>query len=186
MKNKIILFGIFAIIFLSGMLTYRNNWFPTPQMKQLKHYFSPLELPTPKATINKIITSYTNGTPVYINRDYCDTVGDPRLEDSYIIQIPRHIKIPIEIETNRKVKIYRLLTPSNDNSIFEDWDSTNIKVGIRGKSCTYTTVISKIFTPGKITLEAGGPVAASPIIIKESSDISPNQPITILNKNINF
>jgi hypothetical protein len=185
MKRNITLIGFLIIVFFYGMLTFRNDWFPRPQIRKLQDYFSPPPVTDtpPIANIDKILTQYTSGTPVYINRSYCDTIGDPRLDNTYIIQIPRHINTPIEIELYRKVKIYRLLTNSNDNNIFNDWTPTNIKVDVRGYTCVFTTVISKTFPPGKISLDPGGPTAASPIIIQVLSDSSTILPLTILNRN---
>ena len=146
MSKNIIKLFICVAFFMLGMVTYRNDWFPRPQVRQLKNYFSPPPIPhsTLPPHINKIISQYTAGIPVFSDRSYFDTIGDSRLESSYILQIPRHESVPIQIEVNRKVKIYRLLETSyNDNSIFNDWDSTDIKVYVEGSSCIHTEVVSK-------------------------------------------
>ena len=96
----------------------------------------------------------------------------------------RHLNTPIELEIHRKVKVYRLLSLLNDNSSFQDWDKTNIKVGIRGSTCVHTEVVTKVFFPGKVILESGGPLTSSPILIKELNDSVPSLPISIKNINI--
>jgi hypothetical protein len=166
------------------MISHKYNWFPAPQIHQLNEYFfpTPVSVEPPVASIDKAITPYTKGVSIFSDRTYCDTVGDQRLEGTYILQIPRHTKTPIKVELHREVKVFRLLTESNDNTVFKDWNSTDIKVGIRGKSCVHTTVVSKTFSPGVHYLKSGGPVAASPILIGEIADTNAILPVTILNK----
>ena len=175
-----------SCVFL-GMGIYRNNWFPKPQLKRLKNYYIPPQIPIPDLSmktnlIDKILTSYSAGTPVFSDREYYDLIGDARLESSYLLQIPRHLTYSVEIEVNHPVKIYRFLTDTNDNSVFSNWDFTDIEVKIIGSTCTHTTVVSKIFDPGKITLASGGPIAASPVLIQDLSNIPERLLITILNK----
>jgi len=187
MKRYIISSVLCISCVLLGMELYRNNWFPRQQMKPLKDYYNPPPTPTPDLYmrtnfIDKILTSYSAGTPLFSDRKYYDLIGDARLESSYLLQIPRHLTYSVEIEAHRPVKIYRCLTDANDNSVFSNWDITDIEVKIIGSSCMHTTVVSKIFDPGKITLTSGGPVAASPILIQDLSNIPVRLPITILNK----
>ena len=187
MKRYIIclVFCIFCI--LLGMVLYKKNWFPRPQIKQLKHYFYPaptVDVPTvdvPTDFIDKILTPYSAGTPLFSDRTYYDSIGDVMLESSYLLQIPRHLTFPVEIEVHRPVKIYRFLTDANDNSVFSDWDLTDIRVNVIGSSCKHTTVVSKVFDRGKLTIANGGPTAASPILIQDLSNIPIKLPVTILN-----
>ena len=183
MKNKYVIIGLLITAFFLGMFTYRADFFPRPQLKQLRLHFYPPPVPPKVWSVNKIMTPYTIGVPLYIDRGFYDTVGDPRLEGDYVLQISRHLKHPIEVELHRDVLIYRVLTDSNDNSIFNDWDKTDINIGMRGATCVHAEVVSKMFSPGRVFLEPGGPVASSPIIIRELSDTVIGMPLTIVNKN---
>jgi len=182
MKNKIILVVAFFGFYVLGMYAFSHNWFPKPILVQIKDYFFPPEPPT---HINKLVARYTAGLPVFSDRDYYDRIGDSRLDSSFVLQIPRHLDFPIQIKVNHPVKIYRFLSGSKSTIDLSGWDKTDIKVDIEGHTCTHNSVVSKIFNPGIITLEPGGPVAASPIIIKDLTEISLDWPINILNSKIN-
>jgi len=176
-----------VLCILLGMVLYKNNEFPRQQIKYLKHYFDPapkVDLPKvniPNNFIDKILTPYRAGIPLFSDRNYYDSIGDVRLESSYLLQIPRHHKSSVEIEVHRPVKIYRFLTDANDNSVFNDWDLTDIRVSVIGYTCEHTTVVSKVFDRGKIAIASGGPTSASPIIIQDLSNIPTLLPITIPN-----
>jgi hypothetical protein len=177
MKNKIILVIAFFAFYVLGMYAFSHNWFPKPILVQIKDYIFP---PEPPPHINKLVARYSAGLPVFSDRDYYDKIGDPRLDSSFVLQIPRHLDFPIQIKVNHPVKIYRLLSGSKSTIDLSGWDTTDIKVDVEGHTCTHTSVVSKIFNPGIITLEPGGPVAASPIIIKDLTEISLDWPINIL------
>lgn len=167
------------------MAIYRNNLFPRPQLRQIRNYFYPIQIQPIKNKIPDnficcILTSYKAGTPLFSDRDYYDTISDKRLEKSFLLQIPRHFNSSIEIELYRPVKIYRILTKANDNTLFHDWKKTNIEVSVIGNSCEHTMVVSKIFEPGRIILDSGGPATASPILIQDLSTNPINWPIKII------
>jgi len=196
MKRFIICLVFCVLCIFLGMFLYRNNWFPRPQLKHLKQYFNPtrpvdvqkVDLHTIHLIpdfIDKILTPYSAGTPLFSDRTYYDSIGDISLESSCLLQIPRHLAFPVEIEVHRPVKIYRMLTDANDNSIFSDWNSTDIRVNVVGRSCTHTTVVSKLFETGKVTIVNGGPTSASPILISDLANITANFPVSILNMNHN-
>ena len=137
-----------------------------------------------------ILTTYKDKVPVFSDRDYYDTIGDKKLENSFIVQIPRHFKSFIEIEVYRPVKIYRILSKENENQfgfpfpwgndIFHDWKKTNIEVSVTGISSNHTMVVSKIFESGRIKLDSGGPESTSPILIQDLSRNSINCPIKLI------
>ena len=179
---KIVIIGaiIFISGFIAGMLVYRYNVFPVKHLKKLKNYIFQKYIP-PQLPDNVYLIPFTKGTRLFSDRNYNDLVGDSTLESTYVLQIPRHLKSPIEIEILRPVKIYRLLTEENNNSVFKGWELTSIKVNVQGRSCTFTDVVSKSFKPGKIIMPCGGPKAASPIIIRDLSQSPVNFPVKIMN-----
>ena len=185
MKKILIKSTIYVLCIILGMTIYRNNWFPRPQLRQIKNYFYPIQIQhinktIPNNFIRYILTPYKARTPLFSDRDYHDTIGDKRLKNSFLVQIPRHFNSSIEIEVYRPVKIYRILTNANDNTLFHDWKKTNIEVSVNGHSCNHTMVVSKIFESGRIILNSGGPVAASPILIQDLSRNPINWPIKII------
>jgi hypothetical protein len=160
-----------------GMMIYRNNWFPisiyrkaieSAPLKYSQHYpYGIFYIP------------YTMGVPLFSDRPYCDTIGNKELENSHVIQLPRHYQTPIEIEVDKEVIVYRILTENNDNSVFKDWSRSNIKVFIKGKSCAHTYIVQKKFHNEIVQLQTGAATASSPIIIKTVS----NTPLTSLRIN---
>jgi hypothetical protein len=180
MKTGIIGLVLFLLGILLGMVLLKYNLFPVKQLKKLKNYILQESIQA-QLPDNVYLTPYTAGVPLFSDRNYYDAVGDTILELTYVLQIPRHLKSPIEIEIIRPVKVYRLLTEENDNSIFNDWDFLKINVHVGGRSCTFTKVVSKYFSPGKIILDSGGPKAASPILIEDLSHPPLDFPIKILN-----
>jgi len=155
MKKFLILFGFIASFFF-GMLSYRNNWFPRPQLKLAMSYFN---APT-------VVFPYKTGDKIYTDREYVDSGGDEKLSSACLVQMPRHHKLPINIEFKDSVIVYRSISEANDNRNLKNWNLTDIKINIEGKSSLHNVVVSKIYGPGKHTLMPGGPVASNPIFIK--------------------
>jgi hypothetical protein len=111
---------------------------------------------------------------MFSDRTYHDIIGNEELENSNMIQIPRHYFGNIQIEINNEVTVYRILSKKNDNSFLKDWELTNIKLNVRGYSCSHTLVVKKVFNKGLIRLFSGGPLASSPIIIKSLASSLPS------------
>ena len=108
-------FGLLAglvIGALMGAQWYRLDLFPFPQLRDLKH--------PPEARVllseKMIITSYTAETAVFLDRQYFDSIGDERLEDLFLVQIPRHHSDNIIIEAYRPITVYRFISDDNDNT----------------------------------------------------------------------
>ncbi len=149
-----------------GALWRHYFLFPFPQLKRLKTSWSsaaPLPGPPPD---NVIITKYKAGVPLYSDRNYVDYLGDARLDGLILVQISRHRTEDIHLKSEHPVQVFRLLTRKNDNKMFSSWDPVPIKVKVLGYSCALTWVVSKSFPKGLISLKAGGPRAASPILLK--------------------
>jgi hypothetical protein len=112
-----------------------------------------------------IVSKYTTGSPLFIDRSYFDQNGDKRLEGLFLILTTRHRQGLIEINSKYPITVYRLVSEANDNSIFDDYEVTDIKVKVVGGGSVHTKVLKKNFPKGIISLAAGGPTSASPILI---------------------
>lgn len=158
-KKIIILSSVSLVSIALGMLIFRNNWFPISTYRAYKN-----ELKHPVA----FYLHYKKGNPIFSDRLYYDKKGLDEFNGMHIIQLPRHFNHPINLVLSKPSKIYRLLSLSNNNSIFNDWKKSDLKVEIEGASCKHTIIVYKNFPKGKIELQSGGPVAFSPIIIEEN------------------
>ena len=110
---------IFFIIL--GMVLFKNNWFPVQQLVSIKHYIYPVQKHDKKLSIANnfnqfILTQYLPKTPLFSDRNYYDVINDKKLENSYLIQIPRHYKNNIIIESQKKIIVYRILSEDNDEN----------------------------------------------------------------------
>lgn len=165
LKKLLPLLLITASVFGAGVVTgvqwHRLDLFPFPQIRAYRY--------PPDGVLKSekfVITRYTAGTPVFVDRGYYDLVGDQRLEGLFLLQIPRHYSQDIVIKADSSLTIYRLISDDNINTPFESWKPTDIRINVRGFTTTHTRVVKKDFDPGMITLSPGGPVAASPILIE--------------------
>lgn len=172
-------FGLLAglvIGALMGAQWYRLDLFPFPQLRDLKHPPEARVLLSEKI----IITRYTAETAVFLDRQYFDSIGDERLEDLFLVQIPRHHSDNIIIEAYRPITVYRFISDDNDNTHFDSWTSSDIPIDVRGWSTTHTHVVKKDFPAGIITLNPGGPVASSPILIEVPNYTAPSLEFEVL------
>ncbi len=168
----LVLIGLFVLFagLVFGAQWYRLYLFPFPQLNELKY---PPEVRVPKS--EKMITViYTTETPVYSDRLYFDTIGDERLEDLSLVQIPRHHPDNMIIEAYRPITVYRFISDDNDNTPFDSWTPTDIPINVQGFTTTHTRVVKKDFPAGMITLNPGGPIASSPILIKVHNYTAPS------------
>lgn len=159
-----------------GAEWYRLFLFPFPQLHEWRY---PPEVRVPLSE-KMLITRYTARTPVYLDRQYFDTIGDERLEGLFLVQIPRHQLDNIVIEAHRPVTIYRLISDDNINTDFDSWTPSDIPIKVRGHSTTFTRVVKKDFPAGTITLPPGGPVASSPVLIKIHDYTAPSLEFEVL------
>jgi hypothetical protein len=162
-------FFVFSAGLVIGAQWYRLYLFPFPQLYNWKY---PPEARVPLSE-KMIITKYTAKTPVFVDRQYFDSIGDERLEGLFLVQIPRHYSDNIIIKAHSAITIYRFITDDNINTPFDSWTSSDIPINVRGWSTKHTRVVTKDFPAGKITLHPGGPVAASPILIKVHNYTAP-------------
>jgi len=162
--RRLIVIGllIFGAGLVIGAQWFRMDIFPIPQLHDL---LIPPEKRVPLS--DKMLSiRYTAKTPVFLDRLYFDTVGDERLEGLSLVQIPRHHSEDVVIEAHKPATVYRIISEDNDNTPFDGWTTTDIPVNVEGYTTTHTRVIKKDFPAGVITLNPGGPVASSPILIE--------------------
>ena len=167
---------IFLALFIGlvvGAQWYRLYLFPFPQLHQWKSGFQEYEEISKKI----VLTIYTNNTSIYIDRAYFDSIGDKRLEGSYLLQIPRHFSKKIRFISNEDLIIYRPISESNNNkNYFQDnWVETDILISIQGQTSVHDRVVKKIFPANNlIELRSGGPISSDPIFIEFLGHKSPS------------
>jgi hypothetical protein len=177
-------------IFILGMLSYKENLLPRKIIHEIKSSFfsknQPIVSELNQETLLKTaprpkirILPYAQGTLLFSDRNYEDTVGSRSLNSSYVIQIPRHFDGNITLSANERIIIYRLISSENNNQVFSDWNQTEIPVLVDGTSANHSSVISKNFQPGDITLYSGGPVCSSPILVKRTEITKSAPPFSI-------
>ena len=162
MKKYVVVLMIGIVI---GMVLYKKRG-SLPFYQYYNQYFNPntsVILTSYKKNI--MVAKYSVGNPLFIDRSYYDQIGDKRLEGLFLVQIARHYQGMIAIQAERPLVIYRIISESNENSIFDEYEKTDIKVKVVGGSSEHTKVVKKKFPAGPISLAAGGPVASSPILI---------------------
>jgi hypothetical protein len=169
-------------VFIAGLAIgaqwYRLYLFPFPQIHEWRY---PPEVRVP-LTEKITITRYTAGTPVFVDRQYYDTVGDERLEGLFLVQIPRHYSENIVVDAHKALTVYRLISEENDNTPFAGWISSDIPVKVRGHTTDHTRVVEKDFPAGTITLDSGGPIASSPILIEVHDYTVPSLEFEVLDQ----
>ena len=180
LKSKRRLFLLIFIVFTIGLVTgaqwFRLDLFPMPQLRDL---LRPPEARVPLSG-KMVITTYTAETPVFVDRQYFDSIGDERLEGLYIVQIPRHHSDNVTIEAHKPVTIYRFISDDNTNTHFDSWTSSDIPIKVRGYTTTHTRVVEMDFPAGMITLNPGGPIASSPILIRVHNGTAPSLEFEVL------
>ena len=166
LKKFFLFFLVFSFGFSAGITVYKFNIPPIPQIKFIKYFFFKPELfkKLVEGEVEVFVMKYTKGVPLYSNRPYVDTVGPKELEGLTLIQIPRHYRERIRIETKKPITVYRLVTESNDDWLMEGYEKTALKVNVVGRSI-YRGVMKRSFPPGSVVLYPGGPSSASPILI---------------------
>ena len=111
-----------------------------------------------------LITSYRKGVPLFIDRPYIDTIGDPRLDGLFLIQLPRHYQDKIKIYSEKPFVVYRIISRTT-KGLHKSYQKTDISVNVKGIASSQTMVVSKRYSRGQNTLHPGGPNSSSPILI---------------------
>lgn len=170
MKKIFNSFFLFFTGLIIGLIIYRNNYFPINIYRNIIYPIEGKEAKIEHFPYDVFYTKYKKGTPLFSNRSYYDTIGNKELENSYVIQLKRHYRKPIEINFENEFTIYRFLSIDNKhNWIFSDWEDAGFNVYVKGITCTHTKVIKKTFKGGTVKLDQREDIAASPIIIKSKN-----------------
>ena len=160
-----LIFGLF-----SGMFIYKNDMFPLSLYRSIKNNFT-TKLSYPYGIF---CIPYSKGTPLFSDRIYNDTLGNKELENSYVIQLPRHYDRSIQLQFDKPVILYRILSKSNDNSNYNDWELLKNEVFVKGRSTNHELVVKKSYDTGMIVLPYEGFYTSSPILVKYISNESIN------------
>lgn len=184
------LISIIIISFLFGIIYHHQQIFPLKRLSNLWHkyleYFPDLnhrlysmqliENNKTYTPLNRkeifIIYNYSNGIRIFSDRGYYDRSATEK-NNLILIQIPRHHKKLITLETKKKIKIIRVLCDRNDNDFYVNWEALSEDYKIIGKSCIHYLAKFKIFDKGIVTLPPGGPESSDPFFI-EKLDNNPN------------
>ena len=171
LKDKVL--GAICITLFIGLIIgaqwYRLNIFPFPQLQEWKEASRVQEqAPTVSVLSIKLVTTiYSKNTPVFLDRLYFDSIGDNRLEGLYLLQIPRHYSDTLRIKSSKDLIIYRAISDNNNNAHYDNWESSDIPINIKGGTATQTKIIKKLFPANNIIeLNPGGPISTDPIFIK--------------------
>lgn len=111
-----------------------------------------------------LIKPYEPGEPIFWDRPYSDHIKDERLNDLYLVKIPRHLKFDVMLNLPKDMTIYRAICEKNHND-FVNWEKTSILMAMGGDSCINFKVIKKKFKAGWNSFKPGGPFSSSPIFL---------------------
>ena len=163
----------FALIcgFGFGMVCYKQNFFPRPQIHYLKRILVQNKEHSP-TTIKDLINvvDYEEGEHIFSDRNYTCSLGNEHFKETKIIKVPRHAVGKIGINILKPVRIYRPITLANNNNYYVNWKKAYFPIKIISNTCTFEHIVFKDFDPGVTILPYGGPVSADPIFIKPLSN----------------
>jgi hypothetical protein len=114
---------------------------------------------------------YAPGVALYRDRDYATSTESPLLRGAKVILIRRHRHEPIRLVTESPMVVYRMLSRANDNSVFADHRDMAVPVRVEGLSCRMDRLVSRSYPAGAHDLESGGPVAASPLLVRTAGPL---------------
>ena len=111
------------------------------------------------------INKYKPNLQLWSNRQYINLKNNKKIENLFIIQIPRHYKKPIMISIDGSVTVYRALCEKNYNDNYIDYKKLDFKLMIIGNTCIHSKVISKTISENFYEIIPGGPISSDPIFI---------------------
>ena len=157
--------------FVLGMLCWKLNFFPRPQIHYLKRILIQNNEHPPSTSKHQLhVVDYDGSEPIFSDRNYTCNVGNEHFKETKLIRVPKHAVGKIWINILEPLRIYRPITLINDNSYYANWKKAYFPIKITSKSCTYEHVVFKDFDPGVTILPFGGPVSADPLFIKSLND----------------
>ena len=150
-----------------GMICYKQNYFPRPQLHYLKRIILQSKEHHPTNIKHLIyVGDYKEGEQIFSDRNYTCSLGNEHFKETKIIKIPRHANGKIGVNILKPVRIYRPITLANNNNFYVNWKKAYFPIKIISKTCTFEHFVYKDFAPGVTILPFGGPVSADPIFIK--------------------
>ena len=153
--------------FVFGMLCWKQNFFPRPQIHYLKHILlQNKDYPPSTSKPLLYVVDYSDSEPIFLDRNYRCTVGTEHFKETKLIKVPKHAFGEIWIKILEPLRIYRPITLVNDNTYYANWKKAYFPIKIISNTCTYEHVVFKDFEPGVTILPFGGPVSADPLFIK--------------------
>jgi len=158
--------------FLFGMICYKQNFFPRPQIHYLKGIL--LQNKEHCTSTNKIylkVVDYNGSGPIFSDRHYTCSLGNEHFKETKLIKVPKHAAGTIRINILEPLRIYRPITLVNYNNYYTDWKKAYFPIKIISNTCTYEHVVFKDFDPGVTILPFGGPHSADPIFIKPLNNV---------------
>ena len=167
---KLFLFLFVCLLFFGiGFKWHSHNLWPLDLVRKQLYK----EIYLPQEYKDKILVKYSSGIPLFTDRTYYDSIGDPRLDGLILLQIPRHLKeSEVRLNVSQDIVVYRMIISEKDLQIFDDYNRTDIKVNVQSIKHVHTEIISKSFLKGNIVLKTGVRYSSAPILIKaKDSDI---------------
>ena len=160
--------------FAFGMLCYKQNFFPRPQIHYLKRILLQNKEHPPSSSKQLLhVVNYDQSEPLFSDRNYTCSLGHEHFEETKLIKVPRHAVGEIVINILESSRVYRPITLANNNNYYANWNKAYFPIKIISNTCTFEHVVFKDFDPGLTFLPFGGPFSADPIFIKPLNDKFP-------------
>jgi len=115
------------------------------------------------------IKRYEPGEPVFSDRPYYDHIKDERLNDLFLVKIPRHLSFDIILKLFKDTTVYRAICDDNRKD-FSAWIKTDIIMTLGGQSCNNLKIVKKVFQKGTHFLKPGRDLTSSPVFLEIQED----------------
>ena len=77
--------------FVFGMLCWKQNFFPRPQIHYLKHILLQNKDYPPSTSKHLLyVVDYSDSEPIFLDRNYRCTVGTEHFKETKLIKVPKH------------------------------------------------------------------------------------------------
>lgn len=115
---------------------------------------------------------YQTNASFYSDRNYHTDTLVESFNNGLIIKQYRHANSDIVIENpnGEQLRVYRVLSESNNNEAYTSWNDQSDSVLIQGEG-SKSTILKYIDTKDAIiNLKSGGPICSDPLLIKGNTD----------------
>jgi|MDTF01.1.fsa_nt_gb hypothetical protein len=197
MKKKIINFIFITLFFSYGFISSHFSIFPFNQIqyvyKSIKNNFvNSNNLYSEYLTIRQFhkldqneklirdkyknwnkkikIIQYRPNLPIWSDRNYINLKNNKKLDNLFIIQIPKHHKSSIKLSIDGTIIIYRVLCEKNDNKKFKNFKNLNFELLIISESCIHNNIVAESVSENFYEILPGGPISSNPIFIGNSDN----------------